>query len=49
MQVPNQQNAQPIIISTGGMHGQAQTFLQMAPTQTTAGQQLYIAPTSSDD
>lgn len=47
MQVPNQQNTQPIIFSAGGLPGQGQTFLQMAPTQTTAG--VFIAPTSSDE
>lgn len=45
MQVPNQQNNQPIIISAGGL-GQTQ-FLQMAPTQTTAG--VYLTPTTTDD
>lgn len=47
MQVPNQQNTQPIIISAGGLGGQGQTFLQMAPTQTTAG--VYLTPTTTDD
>lgn len=46
MQVQNQQNHQPIIISAGGLAGQAQ-ILQMAHAPTTAG--VYLTPTSADD
>lgn len=37
MQVQNQQNTQPIIISTASLPNQAQTILQMAQSPQNAG------------
>lgn len=46
MQVQNQANAQPIIIS-GGIPGQPPTILQMAQAPTATG--VYITPNTTDD